>query len=708
MQLIFLSYFPAVVGLCLLGLVTYINNPASRVNRLFTIFVGLVASWLLALFLADTATSDTSALWFLRLALAIGSLLGYAFLVFCDSFPSPHLQKLSQRTRAVLGALTAAFVILSFTNLMAPSVTRTDSGVMLDLTTVYSLQTLFLLVEIIAGIVLIQRRRKRVFAAQRNQIRLFTIGTVVAIAINSIPGFVFILLDISSSLTALLTSTSFFAFAVFVWLSITRHSMFNIRNVVARTVAYTLSALIVSVVYTMLIGVIVDNYIESRPLAVTLTGVSALFAVVSFSKIKTLFDRMTNKLFYREAYSSREKLDLLTNGLVSHIELEKLARDSMSVIRGALRPQRLSLRINTENDADVFGAKFRIDSETLERIIASANGEPLITNNVQGAQADRLRKAGIELIVPIRSAHVYEGSIILGPRESGEVYSYQDVSFLKIAARNIGLAMNNAKSYQQITEFNKTLQTKIQKATRELRTKNRELEDLHKTKDDFISMASHQLRPKIAASQGFLDLLNRTGLKKTKEQAELLNLALEGIHRISDVVVDMLDISRMDADQMILDYGITPTDLVTLVTEEISALEGGKKSKQITLQQKPKPAKIQAHIDKIKIREVIVNLLSNAKQYSPENTPIAVEITRTDNSVKIIVIDKGFGMTKSELGKLFEKFYRSEAARTIRPTGSGVGLYVSKKIVEAHGGSMVVSSQKGKGSSIGFTLPLNF
>ena len=148
------------------------------------------------------------------------------------------------------------------------------------------------------------------------------------------------------------------------------------------------------------------------------------------------------------------------------------------------------------------------------------------------------------------------------------------------------------------------------------------------------------------------------------------------------------------------------SDIVELVRREVLSIAGKENTNRYQLSVQPKDLQARAFIDVVKIREVVSNLLTNADQYSPQDTSISVQISKTTESVQVLVIDQGIGMTRTEQKRAFEKFYRSDAAKKVRPTGSGVGLYMSKEVIEAHNGEVLVTSKKSQGSSIGFRIPL--
>lgn len=708
MNIIFVSYFSAIIGLYLIGLATYINNPRSILNRNFSLFAFFSATWQLCLLLADTSQTEQQALWLLRVALAVGTPLGISFLLFCDAFPSPDLRIINRRIQILLGIITLFFALMSLTSYMVQSVVVGNEWVDIgEVTVLYVLQSVFVIFQIGWGIAIIIKRRKATLSLHRAQIRMITFGVMVATVVNVVTGILLVYMDAVSSASTLLTGLSFLILAAFAGSAITRYRMFNVRKVVARAVAYTVSAMVVIVMYVFIAGVVIDTYAQSFILHKVLTGVSMLVLLSFYTKLQAIFNRVTSRVFYREGYSSREKLDQLSAQLVASLGLDQVVTSSLDVLKETLKPESLTIAIKKSNRWLQWGDQ--IDEELVRKLTReierSVFGNELLSVD-SAVQQEMFLANGIEAVLSLRSASTVEGFVVFGPRLNGDVYSGQDRSFLRIAARNIGTAVNNAKSYQQIADFNKTLRAKVKDATDDLLSKNHELEALHKTKDDFISMASHQLRPKLTAASGFLALFSASNPKLTKEQTELIGLAQQGIQRMTDIVVGMLDISRMDAHALRLNIAKKPIVISDIVASEVLLHNTDSSNPRFVLNLTEAESKLKLSVDEVLIKEVISNLLSNAKQYSPPNAPIFVRIQKKAGFVEVLVTDQGIGMSKAEVKNLFTKFYRTKSAQKMRPSGSGIGLYMSRKIVEAHGGAMIVESRKGKGSTIGFKIPV--
>ena len=304
----------------------------------------------------------------------------------------------------------------------------------------------------------------------------------------------------------------------------------------------------------------------------------------------------------------------------------------------------------------------------------------------------------------VRGHVQHPGYILLGQKRSGGLYSTQDVQILEIIADELVIAIQNALRFEEIQQFNITLRKKIDEATHELRRVNARLRELDKTKDEFISMASHQLRTPLTAVKGYLSMvLEGDAGPVKKEQKELINRSFAGAQKMVYLIADMLNVSRLQTGKFVIDNH--PTDLTEVVQGEVDQLLEEAAAKQIKLTyQKPAGFPV-LNLDETKIRQVIMNFLDNALYYTPNGGEITVKLESTSDSVTYTVTDTGVGVPKSVQHHLFSKFYRADNAKKMRPDGTGLGLFMAKKVVVAQGGAIIFKSTEGKGSTFGFSFP---
>jgi signal transduction histidine kinase len=295
---------------------------------------------------------------------------------------------------------------------------------------------------------------------------------------------------------------------------------------------------------------------------------------------------------------------------------------------------------------------------------------------------------------------------VLGPKKSGNPFNKQDEKTLEAVANVLILAIQNALHFQEIQHFNLVLQGRVDEATHKLRRTNEKLKSLDETKDDFISMASHQLRTPLTSVKGYLSMvLEGDAGKINATQQKMLNQAFISSQRMVYLIADLLNVSRLRTGKFVIES--SPTNLADMIEEEIAQLVEAAKAREIELTYtKPKDFP-QIMLDETKTRQVIMNFVDNAIYYTPAGGHIHVLLQSTDSSVELRVVDDGMGVPKAEQHHLFTKFYRAGNARKARPDGTGLGLFMAKKVIIAEGGSVIFESKEGKGSTFGFRFPLH-
>jgi signal transduction histidine kinase len=215
-------------------------------------------------------------------------------------------------------------------------------------------------------------------------------------------------------------------------------------------------------------------------------------------------------------------------------------------------------------------------------------------------------------------------------------------------------------------------------------------------------MASHQIRPQMTAVRGFVGML--FDREKDKDNKELLNLSATGIERTLRILADMLNLSEFTSGVFKLHK--RPMDLVELIDNELLLVKPIALTAKMTVDFDTDVGMAPMSGDDIKLREVIANFLHNAIQYGTSGTTVHVRLVQANGMLRFTVRDQGIGVAETESKRLFTKFYRTKNAQEVRPAGSGVGLFLAKKVVEAHGGEVFYEPAH-PGSTFGFSIPFN-
>lgn len=268
----------------------------------------------------------------------------------------------------------------------------------------------------------------------------------------------------------------------------------------------------------------------------------------------------------------------------------------------------------------------------------------------------------------------------------------RDEMFLQRLSEAVGVAVDSKLLFQE-----------NQHVLEQLRRTNQKLLALDQAKDEFISMASHQLRTPLTSVKGYVSMvLDGDAGKLNTMQQKLLHQAFNSSQRMVYLIADLLNVSRLKTGKFIIEA--QATNLADVIDGEISQLAETAKSRGVELAY-DKPNNFPLFmLDETKLRQVIMNFIDNAIYYTPSGGHIQVQLQDMGQSIEFRVVDDGLGVPRAEQHHLFTKFYRAGNARKARPDGTGLGLFMAKKVIVAQGGALIFKSKEGKGSTFGFSF----
>jgi two-component system, OmpR family, phosphate regulon sensor histidine kinase PhoR len=232
------------------------------------------------------------------------------------------------------------------------------------------------------------------------------------------------------------------------------------------------------------------------------------------------------------------------------------------------------------------------------------------------------------------------------------------------------------------------------------------LSDALKTRDEFISIATHELKTPAAVLIGYSDLANRFLKSDPERLPPIIDTIKKQSTRLVSLADELLDISRIRVGR--LELHKERVNLSTLVTDVVQRFQAQlTPADQARLRLSVFSADLWGEWDPMRIEQVLVNLLGNAIKYSPGTADVEVSVGRHDHKGRVSVRDHGIGIPKDQQARMFEPFFRTTTATEAKIPGAGLGLYISKEIVERHGGALWFESEEGKGSTFRFTLPFD-
>lgn len=690
------------------GVVTYLKNRHWRTNQIFGLLaVGLIG-WSTANYYSVQLTDPNAIFMAVKVVFGFVILQNLAFFLMMFTFPGNRIQLPRPALFGVVG-LSALAAFLAFANLIFKGYTANGSSI--DLVPTYGLAVFLLhaLITVFGGLGRLYYRYRHSRGVMRNQLRYIITASIILWAVVPLTNF---LLPIAFHINVFAAFSPVYTllFAVTIAYAIVTQRLFDIRAVIARTVAYALLVATVGAVYVVGGFAVTSLIFKQSQAGVNERIVYALLSVVlafTFQPLRAFFERITDRIFYRDKYDSQEVLNGLGSILVSEFKLEEILSQTLAKICKDLNITSGQFYIFNEDKI------YRVEHYGVvpKRLITIPNliklrRNLLVADELSGGNEKRIMdEYGFRVVMRLRTREAFVGYLMLGDKKSGDLYAVQDLDLLQIFAQELAVAISNAKAYEEIAQFNITLQHRIDDATKRLRVANRHLKELDEAKDEFISMASHQLRTPLTSIKGYLSMvLEGDAGKVSSVQKEFLGYAYDGSERMVNLIADLLNVSRMSAGK----FQITPvpTDLAAIVRDEVRQLHTHAAAKNLKLEfnEPPKPLP-QMQLDDGKTRQVIMNFIDNAIYYTKEGS-VTVTLVQDGDMAELRVKDTGIGVPPEEKTKLFHKFYRADNAQKVRPDGTGLGLFLAKRVVEDQGGTLIFESAVGKGSTFGFRLPI--
>jgi signal transduction histidine kinase len=249
------------------------------------------------------------------------------------------------------------------------------------------------------------------------------------------------------------------------------------------------------------------------------------------------------------------------------------------------------------------------------------------------------------------------------------------------------------------------LEEELRRQNEALAEENRRVQEVNQLKSEFVSLVSHELRTPLTAISGYLDLLlEAPGAQSTAKQQELLSIVKRNAERLVKLIDDLLDLSRIESGKV--ELSITAVDIVAVITEVVSLLQPQIEAKGQELSFDRTHSLPAVAGDAERIRQILINLLSNAHKYTPRGGQIWLTARAEDGWVRIDMQDNGIGLSPDEQAHLFDRFFRARQPAMKSVEGTGLGLPITRLLVDMHGGRITVTSAPGEGSTFSFTLPV--
>lgn len=695
------------------GLMVVANQPRQPATRFFFVLTVGIALWALgiAAFLATNVLA--AALIYLRIYYIGAALIAAAMISVATHIGARRTTKYVPVTAWVLFGIVASMIIVRVDWLIA-QVVLNDHTVVIHPIGYFVYMVYFILLFLAALIILAHQARRRSALLVRSQLRLISYAYGIAGSVGMI--FNLLLPAVGRYDLIWIGPLSTFIFIPLAYLTIVKHRLFGLKDAAVRTIAYAMLLSLLTIVYytaTYSISAIVSAFsghdIGGMP---GFWGVlAALLLGFLFQPTKQFFDRLTDKLFYRQGYTIESFINEIGQILLHTMGLRLLTTRLAVCLTRLIKARQVIFAVYDNGRFRIFGSRghTRPPQVDLAELVMQHQLEQLDDVAVVESLPEQLRRTmklqKLAIVMTLSLQEDIVGFVLIGESQKNN-YVERDLSMLRAVRGELAIAIKNAQSMEEVNELNAELQQRVEAATQELRMSNQQLQRLDEAKNEFISMASHQLRTPLTSIKGYLDMLLQGDLGPVRPtQKAVLREAFSSSERMVQLINDFLSISRLQTGTFTMNRQLA--NLGDIVRSEMALLKIVAKQHNITLSVHIDDDVPTLAIDAEKLRQVIMNMIDNAIFYSKEQTTVKVSLCCDTREVVFTVEDQGIGVPKAEQSGVFGKFFRASNARKRRPDGTGVGLFLARKVVLEHGGSMIFTSKEDKGSTFGFRLPLD-
>lgn len=721
-------FFPLVSAVLVFtqGVIVFWRNPKNRLHISFALHALAITIWLFGTFMMflNGGNRDSAIFW---------DRFIYGGVVFIPAFMYYFCLALTERKADfwlfLAGLLSIFFLIASTTDYFVYDLFVYKWGVHTKAGPLHHLFMLYFSSYVVAWFIIVYRYYRKVESTLvRYQIKYYFIAFLILFSIGPtayLPAYGISIYPFSY--------LSGLFFVMIISYAILKYRLMDLRHVFRILLIYLIDATIVYVFFYLLVSIYISLWGSVwHPYAL----LSGLFVAPAFVYglflLNKLIIHFVDRYFFYSLYDYRQTITKLSSELNTYNDLDKIIDLIVDTIKKTMGLNRAGVLLVSKKGSEVHykiakvmgfdvtnGISLVKDSfltQYLKRTAAPLVREelPILARDIKSSREQQklldleheMTHIEAYLCLPLISGGELRGIIVLGAKQSGDPYTNQDLELLNTVSVQAATAIDNARLYQETKNFNKVLQQKVDEQTSELKKRAEHLEKLLKMREEFLDIASHQLKTPVSVIRGTISMFMDGSMDKLpdKEKKKFFGNIYQKATKLNVIISDILRASEVDTDEFVVDPKMArPAQLAEILKSVHDDLQELADEKKIGLKlslPKKKTSPILTNADFLE--QAIYNLVDNAIKYTSKGE-VALSLEQQKDLLIVKVKDTGIGIPDKDQVKIFDKFSRAGNAVNMYADGSGLGLFIVKKIVEAHaGGKVSFESKEGQGTT--FTI----
>lgn len=495
-------------------------------------------------------------------------------------------------------------------------------------------------------------------------------------------------------------------FGIIATLAVVRYRLLDLSALLRRGASYFAATTAIFGAYGVMLAAFLLLFRSQTALAAELAAVAALLVVaLGLQPLLTRFQQAIDRLFFREqadqlsAFRSFSAVDRDITDLAGLVEsilsiTRRLVRAQWVTLLLPDRDQRAFVPVGASEGAPNLPITLPADGWVVRWL--TRNGTPMEAGSVtydpflqgmQGHEVEALREARFSLLIPLRAQGDLSGVLAMGPSLTRPTYAQADLEVLTAFAGQTAMLVENSRLYQRELE------------------RLAELEQLSSLKSNLLRTVSHELKSPITAVKAAVGLLTVADAELSPRNRERLMRSLNsGVERLERLVGESLEYAQLRSNRQ-AEHRVE-ADIVTIINRAVAVAQPAISVKEQELVVSVPSSLPHLLLDEYQVERVVANLLSNANKFTPKGGIITVTASAEDGVVSVRVADNGRGIPEMDQPHVFGEYYRGTNADAIEGAGTGLGLTIARSLVEAHGGTLTLSSRVGEGTTFTMALPL--